>query len=140
MSESDEERLVAEIPSELKRLVDADERNNKEVVQAALWREFGGERVSALERRIEQKEKRVALIKDEKAGIEAELKEEQQELEALRAKKEEKETARADKLSEAREVLADVPKEPDNPAIQHWADELNMDPTDLIDEVTDDGV
>jgi len=39
------------------------------------------------------------------------------------------------KLSEAKQALSETPKDTDNPAIQHWADELNMTPEDLIDEL-----
>jgi len=61
-----EERLVAEIPSELKRLVDADSRTNKQVVIAALWAEMGGERTAEVERRIDEKERRISTVESEK--------------------------------------------------------------------------
>lgn len=86
---NEEERLVAEIPAELKGFVDADNRSNKEVVIAALWREFGGERMSALDRRIEEKERRVSMIKSEKNERERELERHREDLEQLRAKRSE---------------------------------------------------
>jgi len=66
MGTEDRERLVAEIPEELKRLADADERTNQEIVEAALWREFGGERKAALDRRIEEIENRLGMVKRER--------------------------------------------------------------------------
>jgi len=139
MSEDDgeEERLVAEIPGDLKRLVDADERTNKEIVEAALWREFGGERKAALDRRIEEKERRVSMIQSEKNERERELEEERQELEALKAKRENKQSRREREIKDTLEQLDSVPWEPDNPAIQTNADDLGMEPSELIDRLED---
>lgn len=82
--ESEKERIVAEVPGELKALVDADQRAIREVVEAALWREYGGRRKSALERRIEEKERRISMIESERNERERELKEQRDELETLR--------------------------------------------------------
>lgn len=65
----DLDRLVAEIPSELKQLVDADHRTNKEVVEAALWNEFGGRKKSALEAK---KQHKMDQLKAIEASIESE--------------------------------------------------------------------
>lgn len=138
MSDGGEERLVAEIPEELKKLVDADQRTNKEVVQAALWREFGGERKAAIDRRIEEKERRVSMIESEKNERQRELEQERQELEALKTKREKVESEKRqqqNELAEVKEKLADAPKDPDNPAIQKYAGELDMTPEELIDEL-----
>lgn len=83
-SGGDRERLVAEIPSDLKELVDADQRTIREVVEAALWREFGGRRKSSLERRIEEKERRISIIESERNERERELEEQRDELAALK--------------------------------------------------------
>lgn len=85
---SDEERLVAEIPSELKELIDADKRTNKEIVTAALWREFGGERRAVIDRRIEEKKRRISMRESERNEREREINELQDELEALEKKRE----------------------------------------------------
>jgi len=146
----DEERLVAEIPSELKGLVDQDSRTNKEIVQAALWREFGGQRMSALERRIEEKQRRVSMIESEKNERQRELEEERQELEALRekysAQKQERKEEREDKIAHAAAVLSpdswlsSMPKHRQIPAVdsdelQAVADELGIAPETLRDRV-----
>jgi len=68
MSESDE-RLVAEIPAELKQLVDADKRTNKEIVESALWREFGGKRQSVIEVQIEQKRSQIDALQSEREEL-----------------------------------------------------------------------
>ena len=133
MSELD--RLVAEIPEELKALVDSDQRTNREVVEAALWREFGGERMGALERRIEEKERRISMVQSERNERERELQEMQDELQALRAKRESAERQEKAQLEEAREALETVPKEADNPAVKNWANKLNMTPQELLEEL-----
>lgn len=75
---------MAEIPSELKELVDADRRSNKTVVIAALWREFGGERKGHMERRIEEKQQRITMLERERNERNREIAEEQEELEQLK--------------------------------------------------------
>jgi len=83
---TEEVMLSGRVPKELKELVDADRRDNQEVLRAALWREFGGERRADIERRIEEKERRVSMIRSEKNERQRELEREQSELEALQTK------------------------------------------------------
>lgn len=59
----------------------------------------------------------------------------QERLETLKSIEEESKSTDEAKLEEARETLENVPKVPDNPAIQHWADKLDTTPEDLIDEL-----
>lgn len=59
----------------------------------------------------------------------------QERLETLKSIEEESNTPDEAKLEEARDTLKNVPKEPDNPAIQHWADKLDTTPPELIDEL-----
>lgn len=63
------ERLVAEIDPELKTLVDKDTRTNRQVVEAALWSEFGGRKKSALEAKRDHKLEQAKAIE---ASIESE--------------------------------------------------------------------
>lgn len=82
----DEIQLKVRVPEDLKDLVDADSRNNKEVVKAALWNEFGGRKKSALEAKKQHKEEQMQAIQNE---IEAEREDKrrvQQEIEAIQAK------------------------------------------------------
>jgi len=80
---SQREMLGARIEASLKRLVDADPRENQEVVARALWNEFGGERKSALQTRIEHKEHRIQQIRREIQDLEEELSEVKSEKAAL---------------------------------------------------------
>lgn len=137
MSE-EREMLSARIPSELKDLVDADGRSNQEVVRAALWREFGGKRVGDLERRIKEKERRISIVKEERERRESELSELQKELNALEEKYDKKKEREQSQLEEAREALKDAPQEPENPAVQHWADKLDLEPGELLDKLGGD--
>lgn len=86
MSGQNEVELFTRIPEELKDLVDADSRANKEVVKAALWSEFGGRKKSALEAKKQHKLEQLQAIEKE---IEAERKDKNRvrsEIEALEAK------------------------------------------------------
>lgn len=127
--------LSARVPSELKDLVDADSRSNQEVVRAALWREFGGKRVGDLERRMKEKERRISVVREERERRESELSELQKELNALQEKYDKKKSEKQSKLEDAREALAEVPKNVDNPAIQNWAEKLDLEPDELIDKL-----
>jgi len=80
---SDSRQFNARIPADLKRLIDADPRNNQEVAKTALWREFGGTRQSAIETRIEHKDRRIAQIESEIEDLQEELQQEKSEREAL---------------------------------------------------------
>jgi len=144
MDREELERLVAEIPSELKALVDADKRTNRDVVEAALWREFGGERVGALERRIEEKESRLNLVRREKKERDREETEIEEELDALRRKRDavqKQKEKQNEEFESVKEKLSEVPRDPENQAIQTQAQKLGMTPEELIDELPplDDG-
>jgi chromosome segregation ATPase len=86
---SDEETVMfgIRIPERLKRLVDADQRTNQEVGRTALWREFGGERRSEVEMKIDEKEKRREVIQKEIDRRRAELDDIDDQLAALREKR-----------------------------------------------------
>jgi len=137
----DEEMLSARVPEDLKRLVDADERSNQEIVRAALWREFGGERKASVERRIEEKENRINMIRREKNEREREIEEEEQDLEALKAKVEsieEKQDEYENQLEDKAELLPDPPgRDPENPAVKKQAEKLGVEPEQLLDDLTE---
>lgn len=132
-----EEMLSARVPSELKRLVDADKRTNQEVVQAALWREFGGERKASIDRRIEEKENRISMIERERNEREREIEDERKELEALKTKREKIESHAADERENVLERLSMIPADPQHPQIVEDAEELDMTPEALAQEVAD---
>lgn len=138
---TDEEMLSARVPEELKRLVDADQRSNQEIVRAALWREFGGERKASVERRIEEKENRINMIRREKNEREREIEEEEQDLDALKAKVEsieEKKDRYETELEDAADLLPDPSdRDPDNPAVKAQASNLGVSPEELLDDLAE---
>lgn len=102
------------LSEELHDLLNADGRTNSEVVEAALWREFGGERKGPLERRIEEQRRRISMIESEKNERERELDEHRETLRALEVKYDEMATAeerrdrqREDALDERLQIMAD---------------------------------
>lgn len=123
------------LPEELHDLLNADQRSNSEVVESALWREFGGERKAALDRRIEEKKNRVALIESEKNERERELQTERDELEALKAKREQATAQKEELKAEAQEALTVLDIQRRNEKAEFWADKLGVAVTDLPDEI-----
>lgn len=134
MTAEPEERLVAEIPESLKALVDADKRTNKEIVQAALWREFGGQRKGALERRIEEQKRRVSIIESERNERNRELEDAKQELEALEQKREMVEDDHQEEKERLYEKVRRVPRDPGHTLVEQIADDLGMLPEDVLTE------
>lgn len=59
----------------------------------------------------------------------------QERLETLRSIEQQANTPDEADLAEARDVLENVPKDPDNPAIQNWAGDLDMTPEELLEEL-----
>jgi len=106
-----EERLVAEIPSNLKERVNADPRDIKEVVIDALKTEFCTADDAAVRRRIDEKETRIANVRSERNQRNRELEELQSELESLKTQlqtSEDIEQAKQDAIDERLEALQDV--------------------------------
>jgi chromosome segregation ATPase len=127
--------LSGRVPEELKELVDADPRANQEVIKAALWREMGGERKASLDRRIEEKENRIQMIKREKNEREREILEEEDALEALKTKRNKMESKQSELWEDVEEKLENVPLKPDNPGVKAQADRVDMKPEELIEEI-----
>ena len=130
-----EERLVAEIDGDLKDLVKADPRTIKEIVESSLQREFQTSENAAIQRRIDEQRQRITTLEREINDRECELSKARDELDRLVSVLERSENAKETELSKARNALSKTPKEPDNPAIQNWADELGMTPQELINEL-----
>jgi chromosome segregation ATPase len=87
------ERLVAEIPSSLKYLVDQDDRTNKEIVIAALETELGvntEDSMAVLDRQIKRLESRLEAEKDEMDHHRNQVESIQSELDRVRSIREEK--------------------------------------------------
>ena len=138
---SDDVLLAGRVSEELKRLVDADERANQDVIAAALYTEFGGLREGALERRVTEQENRVAMIKKEIEDRKQELEEEVEELERREEKLEsvrEKQEEYKDQLADVADLLPDPPhRTPSNPAVETQANRLGVEPGELLDDLAE---
>lgn len=132
---TDRETLIAEVPSELKDLVDADSRFNREVVEAALWKEYGGHKKSALEQRVTEQKNRISMIEGEVDARHEELERERRKLEAFREKLDERQSFRETMLSEAEGVLTPEMLRPDNPAVENWAEKVELPVTEFINRM-----
>lgn len=89
-------------------------------------RKSGNIDVAALELQIKQKRRAMNEAKERHERLREEL----DELQALREEAVREEHAR---LDEALSVLENVPLDPENAAVQNWAGELGMTPQQLID-------
>jgi predicted nuclease with TOPRIM domain len=78
MSDKERVQIGPRIPKNLKKMLDGDERPNHEIIEAALWREYGGKKKRLVETQIERKREQLHSIKEEREG----LAEEEQSLES----------------------------------------------------------
>lgn len=133
MSNDERTLLGARIPAELKQLVDADPRSNQRVVEEALWDEFGGERVSAVERELEEKRERLSLVQEEIGTREDERQTLEEEIRALEARRE---TIKEDDglTPEHRRKLSMIPAEVSHPVVQSIAEETGLSPEEIVEE------
>jgi chromosome segregation ATPase len=126
------------LPPDVKALLDADERSNSDVVESALVAEYGGEKKAAIERRVEEKERRIATIESERNERQREIDELRDEIESLKQQQEHAEKAQQQIVEEAVQQLNIHPDEGhDNPAAEHWADKANMTPREFWQAYTD---
>jgi len=132
---SDEERLVAEISGDLKARAKADPRPIKEIVEASLQREFATAATAAVERRIDEKRQRIQTLEREINDRERELAEERDALERLQRQLEAFDDEQDAQLQEAKEKLAQAPRDPENEAIKKKAKKLGMTPHELLEEL-----
>lgn len=133
MSE-DREMLGARVPSELKQLVDADPRTNQEIVEAALWREFGGKRKGAIERRIDELRERKSVIQSEVDARQEELDELGELIESLRQDLESAEEDKREKVRNAAETMNWLPPGELTQAItENWASNTGLAPSEFKD-------
>lgn len=134
---TDKTQTKVYLPDELKALLDADKRSNSEVVEAALWREFGGERKGALQRRVEEKQRRISILESERNERDREIEDARGELEALRRKLEavEQEADRYERhLEEIENMMHDdgMSVFPEHGSVQDAADTGDVDAEQVI--------
>jgi len=128
VSVSDKVQTKVYLPADLKALLDADSRSNSDAVEAALLTEFGGEKKAAIDRRIEEKQRRISNLESERNERKRMLKEEQEELEGLRKKRESVEDVEEKLIETAVDELGIPPHVGyDHAAAKNWADKANMD-------------
>jgi len=92
------------------------------------YRRNGDRGTAGLELQRQQKEREKEHLEQRLENIETDI----QELDALIREYRRSEDA---ELVEARETLADTPRDPENPAIQSWARDLGMTPEQLIEDL-----
>lgn len=133
--------LAVRVPSELKDMVDVDKRTNQDVVEAALWREFGGEKKSALETRAREKRNRIEQIQQEKEKREEELEDHQKELRAIESKIESvevKQDAKEKREEKLFESLTSCPANPNNSRVIKVAKELGESPEKVVQRMVEE--
>ena len=128
----------------LKATLDSDDRPNKEVIESALIREFGGEDAKALERRYEEHERQIALLKSEINERSREIENRQMAMEAIERQLHAIEQADAFAQQRVEDFVDEHPHagnpaaSPDNLAIQRWADKAGMSPSAFADCVREE--
>jgi len=133
-----QERLVAEIDEELKELLKTDPRPIKEIVTSSLQREFQTKEKAAIRRRIDEQKQRITSLEREINDRGSELAKAKDELERLESLLERQEEQQEDNLQKALDVLSDKPPsvlQKDSQPVQFWADELGMTPETLIEKI-----
>jgi len=96
------------------------------------YRTDGNRQKAALKLRQEQKQRELELAQEEVNRLENDLEE------ITRLLQEVKEFE-SNQWDEAVDALKNTPKDPDNPAVENWADKLGMTPTALIEQLPGDG-
>lgn len=126
---SDKERRTVTLDAENNKVLE--ESDNASAIVNDLveqYRKNGDRGTAALELQREQKQRELKNAKRKVENLEQDI----TELDALIREYQREEDA---ELQEAREKLAETPKEPDNPAIKSWAKDLGLTPEQLLDEL-----
>lgn len=125
---SDKVQTKVYLPADLKALLDADSRSNSEAVKTALVTEYGGEKKAAIDRRIEEKKRRISNLESERNERERMLEEECDELQGLQKKRENLEDFEDELIQQAVEELGIPPHVGhDHAAAENWAEKADMD-------------
>jgi len=137
VTDEDTERLVADIPKQLKELMKADPRTIREITESALNREFQTAKTAALERRIEEKRSRLNQLEHERNERQREIAEVEDDLSRLEATLERAENS-GPTIDDAVDALSGISSHNltvDNEAVKNWADKLDMPRESLLSEV-----
>lgn len=126
------------LPEDLADVLDAHPRTNSDLAESALEAYLHSGEVEDVERRLDELERRKAVIESERNERNRKLQEIDEERETLEKRRErlqDKRDKEEQQMQTVIERLDDVPRDPDNPAIKTQADNLNMEPMELIDEL-----
>jgi len=143
---SDKVQTKVYLPPDVKAMLDADPRSNSEIVESALITEFGGEKTSALQRRVEEKERRLSNLKGERNERDREIRELKDELSGMRQKLENAQEVREKQVREAVDKLTvkelQSVTEPivatDRDVMESLADDLDMTAEELQTKAIED--
>jgi hypothetical protein len=124
------QRKTVSLDPEVKAYLDANGRNASETVNRLVQMEMGEEVVNEqlIKMRMDMEKDRYEDAAQKARGHLERYNQLSQRLEQQREKTEEK-------LQEARETLQAGQFYPENPAVENWADKLDMTPEELIEEL-----
>lgn len=77
-------------------------------------------------------------LQSELNTVESRKEEIENELDLINKQVQKEEARKQEMLAEAKHKLSDIPHSPDNPAVENWAEKLDMTPEELIEELGDD--
>lgn len=126
------------LPTELADVLDAHPRSNSDLVESALSSYLSSGELEDVERRLDELSRRESVVESERNERNRELEklqEERRTLEQRRERLREKRDQHEDKLQDAIEKVADVDRDPSNPAIQTQAKRVGLTPEEFIDEL-----
>jgi len=127
------ERKTFTLDPEVKAYLDSSGRNASETVNRLVKMEMGEEVVN--EQLIKM---RMEMEKDRYEDAAQKARGHLERYNQLKARLDTEKEAKNELLEEAKEKLSDIPHSPDNPAVENWAEKLDMTPEELIQELGDD--
>jgi len=124
------DRITVSLEPEVASYLQQDAVNASGLVNNLVKKQMGGKsseaamvklRLEQVSSKIEQTESALQNKRGEKERLEERLSEIQ--------------STNEERLEEARQQLKGVPKDPDNPAIQNWAEKLDLKPSELLEKL-----
>lgn len=135
---SEKEQFASYLPGELKERLDVDPRPNTEILEAALWTEFGGHSQEAIERRKQEKKRRIHTIEEEIESRKQEIADLKREIAKLNRLETEEEQAQEQIDETVRELAAmEVTADASDPAVVKHAKPLSISASKLASLLAD---
>lgn len=130
------ERTSISVDPDVYQFLQQPEINQSQLIQELVreYRENEERQVAALKLRLRQ-------LKEDAESLEQRAKNKRQQAEEVAALLDDAKEAESEQLQEAREAMSGLNLEEinsDNPAIENWANKLDMEPTSLIDRLLED--